>query len=379
MSAAPQSSSGRGLGISRRELKELIDLERRMKPTASSKESDVGTGAEAGIEGLTLYEAHREPMVLHDEDSDQTTTIQVRTLNVELTCPICLGIMRNTMTLMECLHRFCAECISKCLRVGKRECPTCRVHCSSRRQLRPDPEFDALIASVYPNLDEYEAQEEEFIADLNKKMSCQSHLTESVQKGILRQRSATSAAATRKRKASAASSDSTAANSALSSPSLPSSTTSTSPSRPARDTTAASSHPTKRQKTTRPGTEQAESLLNTEDLVSFLLLPRPDMRRTAADGFALERPYVSTSPKVTVKHIEAFLASKFPLLLTPGSQAHFVISVATSPSSTTEDAEYVDLEAGDKTIDDLVSEFGTPGSTLTLYYRLAGSSPSPPE
>lgn len=113
--------------------------------------------------------------------------------------------------------------------------------------------------------------------------------------------------------------------------------------------------------------------------MSFLLLPRPDMRRTAADGFALERPYVSTSPKVTVKHIEAFLASKFPLLLTPGSQAHFVISVATSPSSTTEDAEYVDLEAGDKTIDDLVSEFGTPGSTLTLYYRLAGSSPSPPE
>jgi E3 ubiquitin-protein ligase RNF1/2 len=205
----------------------------------------VGTGAEAGIEGLTLYEAHREPMVLHDEDSDQTTTIQVRTLNVELTCPICLGIMRNTMTLMECLHRFCAECISKCLRVGKRECPTCRVHCSSRRQLRPDPEFDALIASVYPNLDEYEAQEEEFIADLNKKMSCQSHLTESVQKGILRQRSATSAAATRKRKASVASSDSTAANSALSSPSLPSSTTSTSPSRSARDTTAASSHSTK--------------------------------------------------------------------------------------------------------------------------------------
>lgn len=121
--------------------------------------------------------------------------------------------------------------------------------------------------------------------------------------------------------------------------------------------------------------------------MSFLLLPRPDLRQTAADGFALERPYVSTSPKVTVKHIEAFLASKFPLLLTPSSQAHFVISVVTSPSSspssssttTTEDAEYVDLEAGDKTIDNLVSEFGTPGSTLTLYYRLAGSSPSPPE
>lgn len=265
ISAVPQSSGGRGLGISRRELKELIDVERRMKPLASSKEvrtcwritttcdsslkrvlphqSGAGTGAEAGIEGLTLYEAHREPMVLHDEDSDQTTTIQVRTLNVELTCPICLGIMRNTMTLMECLHRFCAECISKCLRVGKRECPTCRVHCSSRRQLRPDPEFDALIASVYPNLDEYEAQEEEFIADLNKKMSCQSHLTESVQKGILRQRIATSASAARKRKASAASSDATAAN-AASSPSLPS-PTSTSPSRSASNTTAASSHPTK--------------------------------------------------------------------------------------------------------------------------------------
>lgn len=57
------------------------------------------------------------------------------------------------------------------------------MHCSSRRHLRPDPNFDSLIAAIYPNLDEYEAQEEEFIADINKSLNRKA-LTESVEKGI---------------------------------------------------------------------------------------------------------------------------------------------------------------------------------------------------
>lgn len=89
---------------------------------------------------------------------DRTTTAPIPLLNVELTCPVCLGIIRNAMTVMECVHRFCEECITKCLRLGKKECPSCRVKCVSRRSLRRDPNFDEVINSIYPNLEEYEAE-----------------------------------------------------------------------------------------------------------------------------------------------------------------------------------------------------------------------------
>nr|KYP61699.1 E3 ubiquitin-protein ligase RING2 [Cajanus cajan] len=60
---------------------------------------------------------------------------------------------------MECMHRFCRDCIEKSFRLGNNECPSCRTHCSSRRSLREDPNFDALIALLYPNIDEYEEEE----------------------------------------------------------------------------------------------------------------------------------------------------------------------------------------------------------------------------
>ena len=63
-------------------------------------------------------------------------TTPLRPLSLEFTCPICLRLMRHTMLVMECLHRFCSECIQKCLRVGKKECPSCRIHIPSRRSLR---------------------------------------------------------------------------------------------------------------------------------------------------------------------------------------------------------------------------------------------------
>jgi hypothetical protein len=44
-----------------------------------------------------------------------------RSLNAELTCPVCLGIIRDCTAVMECLHRFCAACIEKSLRFGKKE------------------------------------------------------------------------------------------------------------------------------------------------------------------------------------------------------------------------------------------------------------------
>jgi len=94
-----------------------------------------------------------------------------RNLNMELTCPVCLRLLTKTEIVMECLHRFCGECIQKCLRVGKNECPSCRIHVPSRRSLRPDPNFDALIAKVYPDVDAFERYEERCIAAFHKTRS----------------------------------------------------------------------------------------------------------------------------------------------------------------------------------------------------------------
>ncbi|KAG6506157.1 hypothetical protein ZIOFF_031475 [Zingiber officinale] len=85
--------------------------------------------------------------------------VKLADIRKEVQCPICLGIIRKTRTVMECLHRFCRECIDKSMRLGNNECPACRTHCASRRSLRDDPNYDALIAALYPDIDKYEEEE----------------------------------------------------------------------------------------------------------------------------------------------------------------------------------------------------------------------------
>jgi E3 ubiquitin-protein ligase RNF1/2 len=115
---------------------------------------------------LNLYELHRTP---HEPITDNTEiAVSPRSLRSELMCPICLDILKDTMTTKECLHRFCYECIITALRSGNKECPTCRKKLISKRSLRPDPNFDALISKVYPNRDEYEAQQERLLAKLKQ-------------------------------------------------------------------------------------------------------------------------------------------------------------------------------------------------------------------
>lgn len=63
-------------------------------------------------------------------------------------CPICLDMLKKTMTTKECLHRFCSDCIITALRSGNKECPTCRKKLVSKRSLRPDPNFDCLISVI---------------------------------------------------------------------------------------------------------------------------------------------------------------------------------------------------------------------------------------
>ncbi|KFM78427.1 E3 ubiquitin-protein ligase RING2-A, partial [Stegodyphus mimosarum] len=116
---------------------------------------------------LSLYELHRTPQEVITDNTE--IAVSPRSLHSELMCPICLDMLKNTMTTKECLHRFCQECIITALRSGNKECPTCRKKLISKRSLRPDPNFDMLISKIYPSRDEYEALQERVLASLNKK------------------------------------------------------------------------------------------------------------------------------------------------------------------------------------------------------------------
>lgn len=100
-----------------------------------------------------------EGSLSYSSDKDEYVVVKLSDIRKEVQCPICLGIIRKTRTVMECLHRFCRECIDKSMRLGNNECPACRTHCASRRSLRDDPNYDALIAAIYPDLDKYEEEE----------------------------------------------------------------------------------------------------------------------------------------------------------------------------------------------------------------------------
>ncbi|GLT86860.1 hypothetical protein SLE2022_049740 [Rubroshorea leprosula] len=93
------------------------------------------------------------------EEKPEFVLVELPEIRKDVQCPICLGIIKKTRTVMECLHRFCRECIDKSMRLGNNECPACRTHCASRRSLRDDPNYDALIGALYPDIDKYEEEE----------------------------------------------------------------------------------------------------------------------------------------------------------------------------------------------------------------------------
>lgn len=67
--------------------------------------------------GLTQFDVRRPPIRARPPGFE-TVTIPLKALNNEFRCPVCLGILRESSTTMECLHRFCNDCITKSLRLG---------------------------------------------------------------------------------------------------------------------------------------------------------------------------------------------------------------------------------------------------------------------
>ncbi|CAD7090395.1 unnamed protein product [Hermetia illucens] len=130
---------------------------------------------------LSLYELQRKPQEVITDNTE--IAVSPRSLHSELMCPICLDMLKRTMTTKECLHRFCSECIITALRSGNKECPTCRKKLVSKRSLRPDPNFDLLISKIYPSREEYEAIQERVLAKFNQTQSQQA-LVNSINEGI---------------------------------------------------------------------------------------------------------------------------------------------------------------------------------------------------
>jgi len=135
---------------------------------------------------LTLFDMHRRPRKVITE-KDARMRLPLKVLSAEFHCPVCLCYMKKTSIVMECLHRFCGECIQKCLRLGKKECPSCRIHIPSRRSLRPDPNFDHLIHSIYGDIEKLEKHEEKEIEMLNKTKNMNNAYSESRKRGIMQQ------------------------------------------------------------------------------------------------------------------------------------------------------------------------------------------------
>ncbi|XP_033981014.1 E3 ubiquitin-protein ligase RING2-A-like isoform X1 [Trematomus bernacchii] len=133
---------------------------------------------------LSLYELHRSPQEAIMDGTE--VTVSPRSLHRDIRCPICLDMLKNTMTAKECLHRFCSDCIVTALRSGNKECPTCRQKLVSRRSLRRDSNFDALISKIYPSRDEYEAHQRSVLERLNR-LHNKEALSSSIEEGLRQQ------------------------------------------------------------------------------------------------------------------------------------------------------------------------------------------------
>ncbi|ETN02164.1 hypothetical protein PPTG_16796 [Phytophthora nicotianae INRA-310] len=257
------------------------------------------------VDDCTLFDIYRQPRA-PVTDPNATKTLSIRQLNADLTCPICLGIIKETMVVMECLHRFCGECISTAIRQSKRECPSCRIHIPSKRSLRPDANFDALIRKIHPNLAEFERNEDQIIEQLNRTRHFHNAYTESTRKGVLSQ------AATRRngRKKTEGATSASSSPSNTSSPPVGEKRSSPgggSPNDTAPSSAAASEDETARKK---PKVAASKSTDTAVDRVNFRVLLHEEEQPNAPK---LERTLFTTSPKLKIRHLKKHLAALLKL------------------------------------------------------------------
>ncbi|GMT07602.1 hypothetical protein PENTCL1PPCAC_29776 [Pristionchus entomophagus] len=122
----------------------------------SKARDDLGSDSEVEDDKelrLTEYDKKRKMVPII---RGRSIVMNTKILSTELTCPICLDLLTNTMTTKDCLHRFCNDCILMALQRGNKECPTCRTKLASKRSLRHDTNFDELIKKIWPDRQKFE-------------------------------------------------------------------------------------------------------------------------------------------------------------------------------------------------------------------------------
>ncbi|GBN52183.1 E3 ubiquitin-protein ligase RING2-A [Araneus ventricosus] len=363
---------------------------------------------------LSLYELHRTPQEVITDSTE--IAVSPRSLHSELMCPICLDMLKNTMTTKECLHRFCQDCIITALRSGNKECPTCRKKLISKRSLRPDPNFDMLISKIYPSRDEYEALQERVLASFNKKHN--HALAHSIEEGM-RIQALNRAQRVRKNateepndnnnnsNASATNTSNNVSNNTASmnensnSMTAPPANTSTPIPTPRQTPTpgsssdANSSQPRKRLKThseneslgsgvdhdvendmaeeSTEGTNHdgeadgsSETSINEIELV---FKPYPYDRDDAEPSYAQVR-YIKTTANATVDHLSKYLAMRFALdkqdelgTEAPSEVTPFMIYIAVTPGQ-------FSLLDGNTTLDQVNEKFWKVNKPLEMFYAL---------
>ncbi|AQK45368.1 putative E3 ubiquitin-protein ligase RING1a [Zea mays] len=157
--AAPTSDATSGGGVEGRGGRPPLPSRGACRPRLTDPEPQGGLEDDSDTEGDGGADGDSESSQSDGGGTDEFMLVKLAEIRKEVQCPICLGIIRKTRTVMECLHRFCRDCIDKSMRLGNNECPACRTHCASRRSLRDDPNYDALIAALYPDIDKYEEEE----------------------------------------------------------------------------------------------------------------------------------------------------------------------------------------------------------------------------
>lgn len=225
---------------------------------------------------LNIYELNRMPHEIIYDDTE--IAVSPRVLQSELMCPICLDILKNTMTTKECLHRFCHDCIITALRAGNKECPTCRKKLISKRSLRPDPNFDGIISKIYPNRDEIDALHEKVLQKLNKK-----HLT-----AINNQQKSNRKSSTHKNAANNVNNnEQTSTN-----------------NRSRNKRTTNNLHSDDSDMESRTSTEQSSSvhLQNDSDEIELILKPHPFKETTLTS-----KRFLKTTSNATINHISKYL------------------------------------------------------------------------
>jgi len=251
---------------------------------------------ETDLEGVTLFSLHGPPRPL--VSSTHITTLPIKSVQNITQCPVCLMSLKKTHIVMECLHRFCGECIEKSIRVGKKECPSCRLHLPSRRSLRADPNFDALLVAMLGDVNALDEEEAKVTEAQNRELNFNNALTKSQQVGIQQQN-----INRKKVKISTP-------RSVYNQPRNPQNyTVHRQPSQPNQysRSTSAPTGGAKRPNTTAESTSAKRRMeASQKNLISFVLRRHPKETGVAR----LDREYIRTSGELKIIHLKKFLGIK---------------------------------------------------------------------